>query len=175
MLKLGILANFWSFWRREKNVKVQAKSMGVSLSADGSTCNYIVCISYKMEPVFQTACIPQFYCLQVCILGFTHSYFYSYQIYPRDCFWFLTLPLSFSCVDFFFFLLKLANFLSFLFSASIFHYGQRICEWLCSSKLHRCHNPQSPPKVVSSFFHCTLVSNVFFVFFFCGVVDLLFK
>ena len=109
MLKLGILANFWSFWRREKNVKVQAKSMGVSLSADGSTCNYIVCISYKMEPVFQTACIPQFYCLQVCILGFTHSYFYSYQIYPRDCFWFLTLPLSFSCVDFFFFLLKLAN------------------------------------------------------------------
>ena len=96
MLKLGVLDNFWSFWRREKNVKVQAKSMGVSLSADGSTCNYIVCISYKMEPVFQTACIPQFYCLQVCILGFTHSYFYSYQIYPRDCFWFLTLPLSFS-------------------------------------------------------------------------------
>ncbi|KAL5170188.1 50S ribosomal protein L1, chloroplastic [Glycine soja] len=36
--------------------------------------------------------------------------------------------------------------LSFLFFASIFRYGQRICEWLCSSKRHRCHNPQSPQR-----------------------------
>ncbi|KAG5126957.1 hypothetical protein JHK82_027792 [Glycine max] len=28
------------------------------------------------------------------------------------------------------------------------HIDLRICEWLCSSKLHRCHNPQSPPKAI---------------------------
>ncbi|KAL5142110.1 hypothetical protein HKD37_09G025345 [Glycine soja] len=30
--------------------------------------------------------------------------------------------------------------------ASIFRYDRRICEWLCSSKRHRCHNPQSPQR-----------------------------
>ncbi|KAL2600122.1 hypothetical protein AAZV13_10G093800 [Glycine max] len=53
---------------------------------------------------------------------------------------------------------------------SIFRYGQRICEWLCSSKRHRCHNPQSPQRrfrlharklLRMSFYRSTLTSASF--------------
>ena len=48
---------------------------------------------------------------------------------------------------------------TFLFSASIFRYGQRICEWLCSSKRRHCHNhrsPQSSQCHKPRFFHVLL-------------------
>ncbi|KAL2971392.1 hypothetical protein AAZX31_15G193600 [Glycine max] len=46
---------------------------------------------------------------------------------------------------------------------SIFRYGRRICEWLCSSKRHRCHNPQSPQR----YFLCLLNLLLFFFYSFC--------
>ena len=55
-------------------------------------------------------------------------------------------PLGISFFLFLFLSLQLGInvFSTFLFSASIFRYGRRICEGLCSSKRRRCHNPRSP-------------------------------
>ncbi|KAH1249542.1 G-type lectin S-receptor-like serine/threonine-protein kinase [Glycine max] len=53
---------------------------------------------------------------------------------------------------------------------SIFRYGRRICEWLCSSKRHGCHNPQSPQrrfwlharKLLRTSFYRNTFTSVFF-------------
>ena len=80
--------------------------------------------------------------------------------------------------SFFFFHCSLVSiFFTFLFSASIFRYGQRICEGLCSSKRRRCHNPRSPQRYFLLSFSFSFTATWYLMFFFCffgGVVDLLF-
>lgn len=102
---------FWPIFGPSEEERKMSKSklillVGVPLSADSNPCE-LCAIRIRWNHFWDS--IAQFYCWQVCTLGFSHFSFYSYQIQGISFDFSLPSPFLFMCRFFFPLILKLAN------------------------------------------------------------------